>query len=132
MNENKYANKILIIDNVVSTIEGMKKCLSGKGNLVEVAHNGFDAINKSKIIKFDVAFVDLTMDGLDGVDTCKRLLAISPSTYLVLTYDHINENLRDKLAHLTQYTSKIHFLEKPITREVLLHVVEQAVKKEGY
>lgn len=132
MYENNSTGKILIIDNVASIAEGMKKCLSEKGNLVEVAHSGFEAIDKSRLIKFDIAFVDLTMDKMDGVDTCKKLLSISPSTYLVLTHDHTDDNLRDRIGRLIKYTSKIHFLEKPFTSEMLLHIVEQALKKEDY
>ena len=126
------AAQILVIDNAEPIRTGMKKLLGSAGYAVDVVQNGLEAIVMAKTKKYDVAFVDLIMDDMTGIEVCKKLLELSPGTYLVLTYDKLTQELREKLSKFIETKPRFHYLEKPFVPDVILRIVEQALKKEGY
>ncbi len=65
--------KVLIVDDEIGMCEGMMKALSLEGYDVETAENGLSAINKIGSGKFKLAFIDLRLPDIDGVEVVKRV-----------------------------------------------------------
>ena len=77
---------VLIIDDHAILRMGLKSLLGTKKD-IEVAGdaaNGETGVAKAARLKPDVAIVDLMMPGMDGAETTKRLLSVSPRTGVMI------------------------------------------------
>ena len=77
---------VLIIDDHAILRMGLKSLLSTKKD-IEVAGdaaNGETGVAKAARLKPDVAIVDLMMPGMDGAETTKRILSVSPRTGVMI------------------------------------------------
>lgn len=77
---------VLIIDDHAILRMGLKSLLGTKKD-IEVAGdaaNGEAGVAKAARLKPDVAIVDLMMPGMDGAETTKRLLSVSPRTGVMI------------------------------------------------
>jgi NarL family two-component system response regulator LiaR len=77
---------VLIIDDHAILRMGLKSLLGTKKD-IEVAGdaaNGEAGVAKAARLKPDVAIVDLMMPGMDGAETTKRLLSVSPRTSVMI------------------------------------------------
>lgn len=120
---NSFMN-ILIIDDIQQTREGLHKLLSSYGHIVDTATNGKEAILKIQIKKYDIAFVDMILPDTDGVNLMKKINRLNPSTFLILTYDKLDENLRTKLGGFMKAGGHFHFFEKPFSEEEVIRTLE--------
>lgn len=67
--------QVFIIDDHPMVVEGIKALLSGSA-LAEVsgfAHDGAAALEKLQSQTADLAFVDINLPGMDGIELCARL-----------------------------------------------------------
>ena len=51
----------------------LSEMLRNAGFSVEEAADGFEAINRVSKKRFDIAFLDISMPGIDGIETLKRI-----------------------------------------------------------
>ena len=77
---------VLIIDDHAILRMGLKSLLGTKKDIEVVgdAANGETGVGKAERLKPDVAIIDLMMPGMDGAETTKRLLAVSPKTRVMI------------------------------------------------
>ena len=118
---------ILVIDDIQQTREGLQKFLSSYGYVVDVASNGKEAVLRIQIKKYDIAFIDMMLPDTEGVSLMKKINALSPSTFLILTYDKLDENLRIKLGEFIKAGGHFHFLEKPLSESEIIRAIESNV-----
>jgi len=76
--------KILIADDEDGLRLSMAGIIEMEGHEVLDASNGFDAIELVKQHSFDIAFLDIKMPGIDGVETFKQIKKFSPETVVVM------------------------------------------------
>lgn len=76
--------KILIVDDEETVRLGLEEELSGAGYEVASAPGGEEASEIVQREKIALAFVDLWMPGMDGVETCRAIKRLSPDTEVVL------------------------------------------------
>ena len=69
----RHAPLVLLVDDLEDQRELYREYLEFVGFRVEVAHDGFDAIEKAQALHPDVVVMDLAMPGLDGFETTQRL-----------------------------------------------------------
>src|ERR1700712_285240 len=77
--------KILLVDDHTMVIEGMKAILE-KIDGVEVvgtASNAFDAIAALKKTKVNVAFIDINMPDISGIELCSKIHKEFPHTQMI-------------------------------------------------
>ena len=107
--------KILIVDDVKDQREIASAMLSGLGYSVASVSSGEDAIKYVKDNPVDLVILDMIMDpGIDGLDTYKGIIEISPGQKAVIVSgfsetDRIKETLRLGAA---LYIKKPYILEK--------------------
>ncbi len=115
---------ILIIDDIQETREGLHKLLSSHGHTADTATNGKEGIVRIKLKKYDIAFVDMILPDTDGVNLMKKINVLSPSTFLILTYDKLDDNLKTKLGGFMKAEGHFHFLEKPFSENEIIRAIE--------
>lgn len=76
--------RILIADDEEGLRLSMAGILELEGHDVVTAGNGYEAIEKVKEGSFDIAFLDIKMPGIDGVETFKEIKRISPETIVIM------------------------------------------------
>lgn len=120
--------KILVVDDVEIVCLHLKEELEELGCLAECAYSGEEAVEKAKKDKFDIAFVDLMMPGMDGVKTCTELKNINPATEVILFSGHPTE-LELKKAAFLKAGGRDEFLRKPLIGGEVQQVIEKIVKE---
>ena len=65
--------KILVVDDEENIRFLFKEELEEEGYQVEVASNGFEAIDKVKGTRFDVIVMDIKMPGMDGIQALNEI-----------------------------------------------------------
>lgn len=71
--------KALVVDDSATDLANIKNILSDAGCIVVTASDGKEAIEKAKVEKPSVIFLDIIMPGMDGYEAC-RLLSEDPAT----------------------------------------------------
>ena len=121
--------RVLIVDDNVNAREVLAAMVSSFGWHVETAASGLDAIRLIETgaisdFPFDVAFIDLMMPGIDGMETTRRLRQLchggkAPVVIMVTAYgrQYVSESASDATAPVDGY------LLKPLTPSMLLDTV---------
>ena len=76
--------KVLIVDDEAIIRESLRDWLSDVGHQVLTAENGFQALEIIEKEKPGIAFVDLVMPRMDGIELLKRAKEISPSIDVII------------------------------------------------
>ena len=87
------SNKILVVDDESGVRSLFQEALTRFGYDVTVAANGEQAISLAKTQEFEIAFLDIKMAGLNGVETLKALKKISPALQAVMITGYAGEDL---------------------------------------
>ena len=113
-----------IADDEVWIVLGLKKLLQKSGyevSVVGTANNGLTAREEIAALKPDLAFTDIRMPGLTGLELLQSISEISPQTQVVIIsgYAEFNYALEAVKYHAFDY------LLKPIKAEELARVLEK-------
>lgn len=76
--------KILVVDDEAVMRNTMSDWLGEKGYNVVSVCSGMEAIEKVKTESFNVAFVDMKMPGLDGIEVLRAMKRINPDTSVII------------------------------------------------
>ena len=77
--------KILVVDDELLLVKGMKFNLENEGYTVETAYDGASAIDMAKTGDFDLIILDLMMPQVDGLTACMRIREFSNVPIIMLT-----------------------------------------------
>ncbi len=75
---------LLVVDDEKNICRLYQQELCDEGYRVLVAENGNEAIDLLKKENIDLAILDIKMDGLNGIDTLKQLLALKKELKVIL------------------------------------------------
>lgn len=72
--------RILIVDDVTETRRSIRLMMTQipETRVIAIADNGQDAITLAQEKKPDIAFVDVNMPGMNGLDAIERMLQVNP------------------------------------------------------
>lgn len=102
--------RILVIDDEPSIRNLLSRILRKSGYEVLTAANGTEAIAEAKANQFHIAFLDLNLGDMSGIDVFKQLKRNSPQTHVAfLSGDPSLEQLRNNV-HVANLAS---FIKKP-------------------
>ncbi len=76
---------ILVVDDEPQITRVLRTSLSAQGYDIRVANDGETALETSRDWTPDLVITDLMMPGMDGVELCRRLRALSPVPIIVLS-----------------------------------------------
>jgi two-component system, cell cycle response regulator len=117
-------DNILVVDDSDIALRFMANCLGRFGFDVHLARSGEEALNRVANEHFQFVFMDVTMPGLDGYQTCKLIKkrpyadGRRPPTVVMLTSrGGLVDKMRGTLSGCDAY------LTKPLQQEALMKVI---------
>lgn len=110
--------RILVVDDDRAVRESLRRSLSFNGYTVELAVDGFDALEKITTSRPDAVVLDVMMPRLDGLEVCRRLRSTGDDLpILVLTArDSVSERVSGLDAGADDYLPKPFALEELLAR----------------
>src|SRR5574341_1223342 len=116
--------KILVVDDDSGLRTLMKVRLEAAGYNVTLAEGGVEALARATEEVYELAIVDLKMDGMDGITLLGKLLGIHPTLPVIILTAH------GTIASAVEATKKgaYDYLTKPFDPKDLLHRLEKALE----
>lgn len=118
--------RLLIVDDETGFADVLKKRMSRRGIVVETASSGEEAIRTLRCRDFDVAIVDLKLEGMDGVEILKIFKMLAPDLPVLMLTGHGSESAARECKEL----GSADYLSKPIDFDVLMAKVMRACFRE--
>ena len=117
-------HKLMIVDDSNIIRKRIERSFnSAQFELVALAEDGLDAVEKFKEHHPDVITMDLTMPNMDGLECIKQIRALDPSVSILVV-----SALSDKITGLRALQLGARgFISKPFTDEELLPALNQLV-----
>ncbi len=119
--------KILVVDDEEIVHLGFAKVLEEEGYEVAFAFNGDEAVVKSRGNRYDIAFIDYVLPGMDGVTVCRAIGEVSPSTIRIFMTGKVDKDTTAREVDFLAAGGKVFFLYKPFSREEIIQVVHKAL-----
>jgi DNA-binding NtrC family response regulator len=116
-------NKVLVVDDEKNQREIYTLILEDDGYQVTTAQSAEQALRFARETQFDLVLTDYKMAGMDGLTLLSELLKLDPSIIVVMMTAHGSvESVKEALRG-----GAFDYLEKPIDRDQLLKVVQNAL-----
>lgn len=116
--------RLLLVDDEIGYLEVLDKRLTKRGLQVTIANSGAEGVQALRSNEFDVAVVDLKMEGMDGLEVLKILKTMDPGLAVIMLTGHGSEQAaRDGMA-----LGAFDYLTKPCDLSTLLERVRAAAK----
>jgi two-component system, NtrC family, response regulator GlrR len=116
--------KILVVDDDAGLRTLMKVRLEAAGYTVTLAEGGVEALARATEEVYELAIVDLKMEGMDGITLLGKLLGIHPTLPVIILTAH------GTIASAVEATKKgaYDYVTKPFEPKDLLHRLEKALE----
>ncbi|MCX7792887.1 MAG: response regulator [Thermodesulfovibrionales bacterium] len=117
--------RILVVDDENIVRISCKKILSTEGFEVDLAADGYEAIELIKKQNYDVIITDLKMPKMDGLEVLQWIKKNSPASKIIVITGFSTPDIAEKsIAY-----GAIRYLEKPFTPEILLSAVRSVINE---
>ncbi len=116
---NEMKKRILIVEDAPYMREMLVEMLEAQGSdydVVGIAVNGKEAVEKYKALKPDIVTMDVEMPYLDGFEALKQILAHDPKAVIVML---TNQKEKYTVARIIDAGAKDYII-KPVSRRVIL------------
>ena len=116
---------VLLVDDEEDFVSALGDRLEARGLEVDTAENGESALAKAQKRKFDAILLDMSMPGMNGIETLRGLLAINPDLQVILLTGRATLGQAVDAMKL----GALDFLEKPADIEALVVKIAEAADK---
>jgi DNA-binding NarL/FixJ family response regulator len=91
--------RVLLVDDYQAVLDGLQRMLATDKTIevVGIARGGEEAINKAIALSPDVITMDIRMNGLDGIDTTRRLKAKIPNVNVLALTMYGESTIREAI-----------------------------------
>jgi len=117
--------KILIVDDEEKILQTMKGSLEDEDYEVLTAKDGQEAIEKLRVEKPDLIFLDIWLPGMDGMETLKAIKEYDSNLDVAVMTGHGTINTAIQAIKL----GASNFLEKPLSLDGVLSVVNSSLER---
>jgi len=117
--------KVMLVDDEQDFLQTLTQRLELRGMNVTPVSDGLHAVDAAKNESFDVIILDLSMPGMDGLETLKKIKQDDPDAEIIILTGH--GSVKSGVDAIKQGAED--FLEKPVKMEKLLEKIEQAKQK---
>lgn len=115
--QDSSGKKILVVDDEPQITRVLRSSLASNGYEVEVAQDGFAALEKMSAFAPDMVITDLAMPRMDGVALCEEIRALSSVPILVLSVkDQESSKIRALDAGADDYVTKPFSIQELLAR----------------
>ncbi|MCA1987305.1 MAG: response regulator, partial [Desulfovibrio sp.] len=117
------AGRLLLVDDDHAALQAMARALGEAGFQVTAASGGAEALAAFELAggDFGLVLADHFMPDMDGLELASRLLAMAPSTRIVMCTGHVEPALERRAIA----AGVVDFLMKPMTPRTLLECVRR-------
>lgn len=119
------ANKALVIDDDLATLEFMKFRLNDEGFDVTTAERGKKALDFVRETEFDIILTDLNLPDFNGIEMVKQCKQMSPDTEIIMITGF---GSMEKAIEATK-AGAFHYVEKPVNFDELNLLIGKAVER---
>ena len=117
--------KVLVVDDEPGALESFRMILEIKDYEVQTFSSGIDALATAEKTPFDIAFIDLKMPIMGGLDVLKKLKEISPATEAIIVTAYASEESQANAITL----GAMEYLRKPFLMEEIFSLCDRALRK---
>ena len=118
------ARTVLVVDDEETIIQSLNGILTDEGFEVISANSGTDALVKIEEVMPELILLDIWMPGIDGIETTRRIRAITPHTQVVALTAHTD----DARVVGVLRAGAIGYVRKDAEPEILLAAVRAAAR----
>lgn len=115
---------ILIVDDDIGTRESLEEILEDDYDVICV-DSGYAALKKLNRENFDLVLLDVTMPGMDGIETLKKIKTQDKSMDVIM----VSATDRAREATASIKTGAYDYITKPVDPDAILNVIERAMQK---
>lgn len=121
---------VFIADDHTLVREGIKQLINSNADMEVVAEadNGRDALQVAERVKPNVALIDISLPGLNGIETTRQLRKACPNTQVVILTIHTEE---DYIFHAVR-AGAIGYVVKHSPAEELYAAIRAAARGESF
>ncbi|MDL4454968.1 two component system sensor kinase [Klebsiella michiganensis] len=123
-----WSLKVLVVDDVATNREIIKRLLHELGHRTELAASGDEALTRGRNVIYDMVLMDLRMPEMDGFETTRRWRDVNSG---MLDTETPIIALSADLVTLTQQDIQMNqmqgFLIKPLKMKKLHHIIEKVI-----
>ncbi len=116
---------ILVVDDEPGIRITLAGILEDEGYNVIVAEDGYKGIAAAEKTNFEIAFIDMRMPGINGIETFKKIKRISPDTILFFMTAFLAEDTLIEAAKLGTQA----ILYKPLDLDLILKILKEDLAK---
>lgn len=107
---------VCIVDDDHDVAESLADLLELRGHSVDLAHSGEEAVAKFRDHDYDIAFMDVRMPGMNGVESMMKIHSFKPQARVVIMTGYSVDQLLKQAAE----NGAVAVLYKPVkTGEIL-------------
>lgn len=121
MNEQTTA-RVLLVDDEEDFLKMLSERLKLRGLQVNTSISGEGALDKVQEQAFDAIILDLSMPGMDGIETLKGIKKAHPDAEIIILTGH--GSIKSGITAMKE--GACDFLEKPVSMEQLLGKIDEA------
>jgi|UPI0003A8330D two-component system response regulator AtoC/two-component system response regulator FlrC len=119
--------KIMIVDDDEQILGIFQEIFADESFQVFTAQNGARAITEMKRAKYDIAFIDIYMPEMDGLQVLAQLLLINPQLQAIMISGYQNISQLEKALSM----GARHYLIKPLDMHDVLSVALKCLQHLG-
>lgn len=117
--------RIMVIDDEPSVLESFKMILKIKDYDVTTFPDGPSALAQLEKDKFDIAFVDYKLPGMDGLEVLKKIKETDLNVEVIIVTAYATES-----SHANAITlGALEYLRKPFLMEEIYELVERGLRR---
>lgn len=123
--ENTFNAKVLLVDDEEEFISTLSQRLETRDLNVTTATSGQEAVKLTDKQDFDAILLDITMPGMDGIETLKQIKEKHPEAEIIMLTGH---GSIASTVEAMKYGAE-DYLEKPVNMPELLAKIKEARDK---
>lgn len=139
--------KVLLVDDEEDFTAALSKRLEARNLKVKTVNRGEDAVNIVDEQSFDVIILDLSMPGMDGLETLQKIKANHPDAEILMLTGHASvkssveamkigaEDLMEKpvdIGALMEKIEKLHKKRVVVLQQQSKEEIEKIIKSKGW
>jgi len=118
--------RILIVDDDETIRKSLATVLKEKGYLIETAESGREAISKSEKDAYNLAFIDIRLPDMDGVQLLTAMKETTPKMVKIIITGY--PSLQNAIEAVNKGADG--YIVKPIKMDELLTMITEHLKKQ--
>jgi DNA-binding response OmpR family regulator len=121
------SSRVLIVEDDRDFAESLVIALGTRKCQVDIAGSGEEAVRKFRHNRYDIAFMDVKLPGMNGVQSLAEILMVAPDARVVMMTGFSEQSLLDQALR----TGAVAVLLKPFRMRELLAYIDQLQDRPG-